>query len=44
MPIVLAIMSGGIAMLIFKDDIVRWITNKGYKCPKCSFSDWNLMN
>lgn len=40
MPIVLAIITGGTAILIFKDEIVEWITNKGFECPSCSRTDW----
>jgi hypothetical protein len=41
LPIVVAIISGGVAMLAFKDQIVQWIMNKGYKCPNCGGSKWN---
>ena len=40
LPIVVAIMSGGVAMLAFKDEIVEWIINKGYECPTCSGMKW----
>ena len=40
MPIVLAIIGGGTAMLIFKDQIVTWLSNKGYRCPSCGQSTW----
>jgi hypothetical protein len=40
LPIVIAIITGGTAMLIFKDEIARWIINRGYKCPKCGAVDW----
>jgi predicted nucleic-acid-binding Zn-ribbon protein len=40
MAIVLAIIGGGVAMLIFKDEIVEWIINKDYKCPKCGEVEW----
>lgn len=38
--IVIAIITGGIAMLIFKDQIVEWIVNRGYKCPRCGSVNW----
>lgn len=38
--IVIAIIFGGSAMLIFKDEITEWIVNKGYKCPNCSSENW----
>lgn len=40
MPIVIAIITGGVAILSFKDQIVQWILNRGYKCPKCGSEDW----
>ncbi len=40
MPIVIAMMTGGIGMLIFKNQIVEWIVNRGYKCPECGKVEW----
>lgn len=40
LPIVVAIIGGGTAMLLFKDSIVKWIVNRGYKCPNCRAVDW----
>jgi hypothetical protein len=40
LPIVIAIIGGGTAMLVFKDQIVSWIINKRYKCPECGAVDW----
>lgn len=40
MVIVVAIISGGVAMLVFKDQIVQWIVNKNYKCATCGAVDW----
>ncbi len=40
MPIVIAIISGGVAMLAFKDEIVQWIVNRGHKCPRCGKVAW----
>ncbi len=40
MGICIAIATGGIAMLVFKNEIVEWIINKGYKCPKCKAVSW----
>lgn len=42
LPIVIALIGGGIGMLIFKDEIVGWISNKGYECPKCGQVDWEV--
>lgn len=40
LPIVAAIIAGGTALLLFKDEIVTWIINQGYKCPCCGDVDW----
>lgn len=40
MAIVVAIIGGGIAMLVFKDEIVEWVINEDYKCPKCDEVKW----
>lgn len=40
MPIVIAIITGGVGILVFRDQIVRWIVNRGYKCPKCGSVNW----
>ncbi|MDH9219346.1 MULTISPECIES: hypothetical protein [Moraxella] len=39
MPICIAIMTGGVAMLAFSDEIVAWIA-KRYDCPKCQSNQW----
>ena len=44
LPIVSAIIAGGVGMLIFKEQIVEWVTNKGYECPKCFSSSWRAFN
>lgn len=40
MAIVVAIIAGGVGMLVFKDEIVQWIVNRGYKCPQCGAVKW----
>jgi hypothetical protein len=40
MEICVAIIVGGVAMLVFKDQIVKFIIDKGYKCPKCGNGNW----
>ena len=40
LPIVIALITGGVAILVFKDEIVQWIVNRGYKCCKCGGVDW----
>ena len=39
MPICIAIMAGGGALLAFSDKIVPWISEK-YPCPKCKSNQW----
>jgi len=38
--IVIAIITGGVAILVFKDQIVEWIVNRGYRCPNCGDTKW----
>jgi hypothetical protein len=40
LPIVVAMITGGTAMLVYKEKIVKWISNKGFKCSKCGAVDW----
>ena len=40
MPICIAIATGGVAMLVFKDQIVEFIVNRGHTCAKCGKVDW----
>jgi hypothetical protein len=40
LPIVIALITGGVGILVFKDEIVQWIVNRGYKCPRCGAVDW----
>jgi len=39
-PLVAAIISGGVATLVFKKEIVKWVIEKGYKCPNCKHIQW----
>ena len=41
LPIVIAKIKGGTAILIYKDKIFKWITNKNYKCSKCGGIGWD---
>ena len=43
MVIVVAIIAGGTAMLVYKDEIVDWIIHKDYKCEKCNVVDWEAL-
>jgi hypothetical protein len=40
MAICVAIIAGGGAMLVYKDEIVEWLVEKGYQCKKCHGSNW----
>jgi len=40
MGICIAIIAGGGAMLAYKDEIVKWLIDKGYDCSKCGKSSW----
>lgn len=40
LPICIAIVTGGVATLIFKDQIVNFIVEKGYKCQQCGGQNW----
>lgn len=40
LPICIAIVTGGAGMLVFKDQIVNWIVNKGYECKGCGSQKW----
>ncbi len=42
LPIVIAIITGGVGILVFKDQIVKWIINQKYKCPKCGSTKWEV--
>lgn len=40
MAIVIAIIAGGTAMLMYQNEIVEWICEKGYECPECHKNEW----
>ena len=40
LEIVIALIVGGVGILVFKDEIVQWLVNRGYKCPKCGSVAW----
>ncbi len=42
MPIVIAIIVGGTAILVFQNEIVQWIVKRGYACPKCGGKNWEV--
>lgn len=44
MPIVIAIITGGVALLAFQNEITTWICNQKYKCLSCGKHDWKVEN
>lgn len=40
LPICIALVTGGVAMLAFRDEIVKWIVSKDYHCKKCNSTQW----
>ncbi len=44
MAICVAIIAGGPALLMYKDEIVQWLATKGYKCPKCGHDQWAALS
>tara|TARA_B110000196_G_C21015855_1_gene600273 strand:- start:65 stop:346 length:282 start_codon:yes stop_codon:yes gene_type:complete len=43
LPICFAIVTGGAGILIYKDEIIKWVTNKGHTCPKCDGKSWEII-
>jgi len=44
MVICIAIITGGAAMLAYKNEIVDWIVNKGYECGGCGSLKWTAVS
>jgi hypothetical protein len=42
LPICVAIVVGGVAMLAFSDEITKWIVER-YDCPSCKKREWRLV-
>lgn len=42
MPICIAIVTGGVGILVYKNKIVKWISNR-YACPKCNSKGWEVI-
>ncbi len=40
LPICVAIITRGVAILAFQDEIIEWLADKGYKCEKCGKSSF----
>jgi hypothetical protein len=40
MAICIAIITGGAAMLAYKDEIIDWIANEGHECDSCGSQNW----
>lgn len=42
LPICIALVLGGVAMLAFKDEIVEFIIKQGYECSNCGSTEWTV--
>ncbi|WP_265734420.1 hypothetical protein [Malaciobacter molluscorum] len=42
MPICIAIVTGGVALLAFSDEITKWFSER-YSCPDCKNKNWKLV-
>ncbi len=40
LPLCIAIITRGVAILAFQDEIIEWLADKGYKCEKCGKSSF----
>ena len=40
LPLAVAIILGGTGMLVFKDQIIKWILRRKYSCPECNAVAW----
>ena len=43
LPICIAIVTGGAAMLLFQDEILKWLKSR-FPCPKCGNKRWKLVS
>lgn len=43
LPICAAMIGGGVVMLAYKEKIVRFVVEKGYKCEKCGHNEFDLV-
>ncbi|MDO6561673.1 hypothetical protein [Paraglaciecola chathamensis] len=43
MAIVVAIIGGGVGILLYKEEILSWILDKQYGCDKCSQINWEIV-
>lgn len=41
LPICVAIVTGGVAIAAFADEITIWVSKK-YSCPQCSYKNWKV--
>ena len=44
MAICIAIISGGAAMLAYKNEIINWLVNKGFACKGCGGQKWTALS
>lgn len=43
LPICIAIVTGGVAIAAFSDEIAVWVS-KNYECPKCKAKNWKVVD
>ncbi len=42
LPICIAIVTGGIAIAAFSNEIAEWVSSR-YECPNCKAKDWTIV-
>lgn len=42
LPICIAIVSGGVAVMAYADTIAKWVSGR-YACPSCGRKNWQLV-
>ncbi|WP_045382821.1 hypothetical protein [Vibrio campbellii] len=42
LAICIAIVTGGVALLAFSDEITKWLSER-YECPSCNEKSWRLI-
>ena len=43
LPICIAIVTGGIAIAAFSNEIAEWVSSR-YECPNCKQKDWTIVD
>lgn len=42
-PICAAMIGGGVAMLVYKKEVIQFVVKKGYKCEHCGQSNFDIV-